>query len=84
MEVVIDNIELNNEGKNHYKRNPKYHSLTMKIYRVSKKLDKSLDLLERKTLFKELKRLRSLRRTMKSIIPNDEVLSIRYVRYADD
>ena len=66
-----------------YITNPKYHALTSKIYRKRKKVagvaspvDKAISL--------ELTRLSSLRRTMKSTIPNPDTVKIEYVRYADD
>jgi len=84
MEAVIESIDMNNEGKKPYRRNPKYNALDSRIRRLSKKIDKTLDLLERKTLLKDLKGLKNLKRTMKSTIPNDGVFSLKYVRYADD
>ena len=80
----MESLDKNNEGKKSYRINPKYNTLYTKIRRLSKKIDKTMDTLERKTLLKDLKGLENLRRTMKSTIPNDGYFSLKYVRYADD
>lgn len=84
MEKIIADNETNNRGLKPYKTNPKYHAMTMRIHRLSKKIDKTLDIEDRKKLLKELRNLKSLRRKSKSIIPNDKVFIVKYVRYADD
>ena len=84
MEDIIENLDIANRGKKPYKTNPKYHALTMRIHRLSKKITATEISIERKKLLDNLKSLKSLRRKLKSIIPNSEVLSIRYIRYADD
>lgn len=84
MERIIDLNDTNSMGKKPYKTNAKYHALTMRIHRLSKKIDKTLELESRRELLKTLRKLKTLRRRWKSIIPNDDTLKIRYVRYADD
>lgn len=61
-----------------YSPNPKYHAITNQIYRLNAK----------KCLTEEQKVRRrgllTLRRTIKSILPNPDYTRIEYVRYADD
>lgn len=84
MENFIKNREELNQSSKPYKTNPQYHALTMKIHRLRKKIDRTNDLFERADLLKQYKSLRSLRRRSKSIIPNPDCVSIKFVRYADD
>lgn len=84
----VDNIqkekELDNKGRKPYITNPKYHAMTMRIHRLTKKIDTTRSPDPRATLVTKLKTLKRERRRMKSIIPNESVTRIKYVRYADD
>ena len=78
-----EEIKLTNKERNGYKINPKYHSLSNKIYRLKKKAlsyPKPLD----KALTSEIKKAKKYRRAMKSLVYNTELTKIEYVRYADD
>jgi len=79
MDELIKEREIANRGKKSNKTNPKYHRLTMSIYRLRKnrKLSRSLICHKIRVLEKE-------RRRLKSEIPNPDVIRIKYVRYADD
>lgn len=78
IEELVYRREQENLGKKLYITNPKYHALTMKIYRLRKK--KTLSTSEQKIL----RGLGVERRKLKSIIPNPKVIRLKYVRYADD
>jgi len=84
MENKTKNREKLNRGLKPYNTNPEYHALTMKIYRLSKKINKTQNVIERINLLKTLKGLKSNRRRSKSIIPNPNFVKFEYVRYADD
>lgn len=78
--IIMNNLEIN-KGKKTDVPNPKYHSLTMKLYRLNKKgLAKPLstqDKDKRMNIIKE-------RNKLESEVPNPRVLRLKYVRYADD
>lgn len=78
--IIIRNLEINKEKKTDVP-NPKYHNLTMKLYRLNKKgVIKPLNTQDkdrRKNIIKE-------RSKLESEIPNPLILRLKYVRYADD
>lgn len=78
-----EGYEKNNKNLKPYVTNPKYHALTSRIYRMRKKIS-MLDSPVDKKISRELAKLATTRRAMKSIIPNPDVVKIEYVRYADD
>lgn len=84
MEKIIKNNEEHSEGLKPYKANPKYHALTMRIHRLRKKIDKTLNTIQRSELLKNFRSLNIERRRMKSILPNPNFVKLKYVRYADD
>jgi group II intron reverse transcriptase/maturase len=82
--MIID-LEKKNKGKDPYIPNPKYHALSMKIYRLKKKIKNLImnekdPVNEKKTYLKLVK----ARRLLKSTTFNPEITRIKYVRYADD
>jgi len=89
LDKFVDNLsntlEAESLGKKPYLPNPKYHALSMKIYRLKKKM--KIELSNNKPT-KDLKikyiKLVKERRLVKSLIHNPLVTRIKYVRYADD
>ena len=76
--LILEKEEANPKTKP-YITNPKYHAMTMKIYRLKKK-GRTLTTSDRKKLVENV----SQRRKLKSIIPNPKITRLKYVRYADD
>jgi hypothetical protein len=83
MDKLIEETEKNNSNKRPYLPNPKYHAISMRIYRLKKKISKE-NKKSRRELINKLKSLNKERRLLKSLIDNPEVVKIKYVRYADD
>lgn len=85
MEEIMKELEINNSGKKAHLKSTKYNNVTMKIDRIKKKilrfkergLNTRIEIRNYLNLIKE-------RRRLNSMIPNPEVMRIKYVRYADD
>lgn len=82
IEEKIKILENSNNNELPYIKNPKYHNMEAKIYRLNRKIrDKKGNQNDKD----KLKLLISERRKMKSTIPNPKFEArIKYVRYADD
>lgn len=81
---LIDSQEKENKNMKSQLPNPKYHAISMKIYRLKKKLKSNLDKPARKDQYTKYIKLVKERRLLKSLIYNPHVSRIKYVRYADD
>jgi hypothetical protein len=84
MEELIKSKEEISKDLKPYSTNPKYHALTMRLHRLKRKLEKTSESILRMEMLKQLRALTTLRRRMKSTLPNVDNIRIKYVRYADD
>lgn len=78
-------LDIKNGDNKPYLTNPVYHSLSMRIFRLNKKIIK----LEKEGRSNSLERIKlktdiKARFRIRSTIPNPLVARIKYVRYADD
>ena len=79
----IDEYSSSAVGKKHLLTNPKYHSLTMRISRLKKKItDLPISLIREEMKSQYLSSVKS-RKKIKSLVPNPDVIKIQYIRYAD-
>jgi predicted PolB exonuclease-like 3'-5' exonuclease len=85
VEEMIKEYERKNADKKPYLPNRQYQSISMRILRLKKKINKlNINDDSRSDLIKNYIKLNKERRLMKSTRFNPEVIRIKYIRYADD